>query len=515
MSDPAESKTGGANLGKRDLSSPREAPKQYKSSGQSRSAQKRPSSGQTILPRSEESKQFSNQAITSPPQPRSSGQHKQKEILESPRASSITRSPYNFEELRGRYRIIEKLDSGTFADVWKGEKMCKEGDEPPKNRYVAIKRLHSISSRRRANEIKILWEFGGKAHIAQLLDLYRHETRLCMVMPYFEIVSFTEYFDRMTVKDVRDYMRALLSSLAVLAEKGWVHRDVKPCNFIHRPANWQNSDSPARYMLIDFGLAQEESELRRKAYMQERRLQLIYSKGKKVKSLISIDEDSCTTAPPANDEDCFWVSNSEKKRTKKSGFLEEALDNNILAAPERSGTRGYRAPEVLCKTWHQGPALDVWSAGVILLSILTRIYPFFEASDDIHALAEIVHIVGKRPLQLAANRVNRCFKVRNNGQSKERWSSFSNFAKSLLSNHKKTSSVAGGGVECRGERCRLISALEVESGHNCSKADAEWPEEVWELLDRLLTIDQLDRITAKDALELPFLGNQRINSTTS
>jgi len=495
-----------ANLGRRNLSSPGVADHQYKSSGGAFSAEKRPSSGQIILPRAEGSKQSSNHAVTSPPQPRSSGQQKEEDILESPRANTDTkRTPWNFEELRGRYRIIQKLDSGTFADVWKAEKLLKEGDEPPKNRYVAIKRLHSISSRRRANEIKILWEFGGKAHIAQLLDLYRHETRLCMVMPYFEVVNFTEYFQKMTVEEVREYMKALLSSLAVLAEKGWVHRDVKPCNFLHRPANWQNTNSPARYMLIDFGLAQEESELRRKAYTQERRLQMIYNKGKKVKSLVSIDEDPCSAAPPTNDEDCFWVCNSEKKRTKKSGFLEEALDNNILAVPERAGTRGYRAPEVLCKTWHQGPALDVWSAGVILLSILTRIYPFFEASDDIHALAEIVHIVGKRPLQLAANRVNRCFKIRNNGQSKERWSSFSSFAKSLLSKHKKQApSAGGGGVESAENKCGFLSALEVKCGHNCPKADAEWPDEVWELLESLLIIDQLDRITAKDALELPF-----------
>jgi cell division control protein 7 len=322
-----------------------------------------------------------------------------------------------------------------------------------------------------------------------------------MVMPYFELVSFTEYYDKMTVDEVRSYMRSLLSSLAVLAEKGWVHRDVKPCNFIHRPANWKNSGCPARYMLIDFGLAQEESELRRKAYLQERRLQIIYDKGKKVKSLRDIDEDSYTTAPPANDEDCFWVSSAENKRTKKSGFKEEALDNNTLPVPERAGTRGYRAPEVLCRTWHQGPALDVWSSGVILLCILTRIYPFFEASDDIHALAEIVHIVGKRAVQLAANRVNRCFKVRNN-QSKERWSSFSNFAKGLLSKHIAGSNVAGVGQVCRKAKC----VLEVKCSYNCPKAAAEWPKEMWELLDHLLTIDQLDRITAKAALKLPFFS---------
>lgn len=39
--------------------------------------------------------------------------------------------------------------------------------------------------------------------------------------------------------------------------------------------------------------------------------------------------------------------------------------------PLRGGTRGFRAPEVLLRCTKQTVAIDIWSAGVILLSILS------------------------------------------------------------------------------------------------------------------------------------------------
>ena len=42
-----------------------------------------------------------------------------------------------------------------------------------------------------------------------------------------------------------------------------------------------------------------------------------------------------------------------------------------LQAP-RAGTAGFRPPEVLLKSSTQSTAVDVWAAGVILLSMVTR-----------------------------------------------------------------------------------------------------------------------------------------------
>lgn len=47
-------------------------------------------------------------------------------------------------------------------------------------------------------------------------------------------------------------------------------------------------------------------------------------------------------------------------------------------------------------------ALDIWSAGIILLCLLTRRFPFFNSNDDTEALAEITAIFGKRKLEKCA-----------------------------------------------------------------------------------------------------------------
>ncbi|XP_056149650.1 cell division cycle 7-related protein kinase [Lampris incognitus] len=62
----------------------------------------------------------------------------------------------------------------------------------------------------------------------------------------------------------------------------------------------------------------------------------------------------------------------------------------------RAGTPGFRAPEVLLKCPDQGTAIDMWSAGVILLSLLSGRYPFFKANDDLIALTQIMTIRGSR-----------------------------------------------------------------------------------------------------------------------
>ncbi|XP_074543846.1 cell division cycle 7-related protein kinase isoform X1 [Halichoeres trimaculatus] len=68
----------------------------------------------------------------------------------------------------------------------------------------------------------------------------------------------------------------------------------------------------------------------------------------------------------------------------------------------RAGTPGFRAPEVLTKCPNQGTAIDVWSAGVILLSLLSGRYPFFKAGDDLIALTQIMTIRGSRETTQAA-----------------------------------------------------------------------------------------------------------------
>ena len=74
-----------------------------------------------------------------------------------------------------------------------------------------------------------------------------------------------------------------------------------------------------------------------------------------------------------------------------------------LHAP-RAGTPGFRPPEVLLKSPHQSVAVDIWAVGVILLSLLSRSYPFFRSPDDMTALAELISLFGSREVQAAAKK---------------------------------------------------------------------------------------------------------------
>lgn len=77
-------------------------------------------------------------------------------------------------------------------------------------------------------------------------------------------------------------------------------------------------------------------------------------------------------------------------------------DSRPSRRANRAGTRGFRAPEVLFKCTSQSTKIDIWSAGVILLTFLGRRFPFFNSMDDVEALIEIATIFGTRKMKAAA-----------------------------------------------------------------------------------------------------------------
>jgi len=57
---------------------------------------------------------------------------------------------------------------------------------------------------------------------------------------------------------------------------------------------------------------------------------------------------------------------------------------------------------VLLKCNQQTGAIDVWSAGMILLFFLTGKFPLFQSSDDVEALMEIAVIIGRQKMERVA-----------------------------------------------------------------------------------------------------------------
>lgn len=168
---------------------------------------------------------------------------------------------------------------------------------------------------------------------------------------------------------MRLYMKSLLTALRSTHMKKILHRDVKPTNFLYNPQQ-------ARGVLVDFGLAEREGT----------------------------DWHQCACAL-SSEERRYRIAHSVYAQSQQAGHQTSSYPKNDTRnsrRANRAGTRGFRAPEVLLKCTQQTCSIDMWSVGVILLTLLTRRFPFFHSADDIDALLEITTIFGRKRMKETA-----------------------------------------------------------------------------------------------------------------
>lgn len=80
----------------------------------------------------------------------------------------------------------------------------------------------------------------------------------------------------------------------------------------------------------------------------------------------------------------------------------------MISAPREHDQRfGYANIAYTYMHVHTHTAIDVWSAGVVLLSLLSKQFPFFNSTDDQDAIVEIACIFGSRPMEKCAARYDR------------------------------------------------------------------------------------------------------------
>lgn len=324
------------------------------------------------------------------------------------------------------FTILKKIGEGTFSTVFLAE--------TPSGETIAVKQVTKTTHPSRvAKELKYLLALKGEKNVVEMLSVVREEDNILIVFPYLSSTNFKEFLGQRKLSDIKYYLFELLTALHRVHAQKIIHRDVKPSNFLYH----QETNTGA---LIDFGLSQEVGE--KEAAVKEKKKRFFFS--------------------------TQHVARGDRQVSRPPGYpIKDARPP--LSAP-RSGTRGFRAPEVLFRVENQTTAIDIWSAGVILLTLLTKKYPFFTARDDLNALVEIGSIFGDREMRAAAKHYRRVWK--------------SNIEQCI---HPRT------------------PLREVVS--RCVQPSEEFPDAVFDLLEKMLTLKDTDRITAEAALRHRFFND--------
>ncbi|XP_047662254.1 cell division cycle 7-related protein kinase isoform X2 [Tachysurus fulvidraco] len=437
------------------------------------------------------------------------------------------------------FRITDKIGEGTFSSVYLGEAQMSDGTRE----MFALKHLIPTSHPVRiAAELQCLTVAGGTENVMGVTYCFRKDHHVVIVMPYMEHQAFVDIVEKLSFEEVRHYIYHLLKALKHIHNFGIIHRDIKPTNFLYNRRE-------KKYALVDFGLAQgtpdTQIELLKelmglckgsRSVFCERNLNSVNTtktltdktEGPVIKptktddiiprKLVSTKRRAVPARAPATNQKTKPVTLNLSLTC--SCYMTDRICNICLSRKQqvapRAGTPGFRAPEVLTKCPDQGTAIDVWSAGVILLSLLSGRYPFFKANDDLMALTQIMTIRGSRETVQAAKKFGKavvcsrelprldlrilCETLRGL-RSCEDDSLPEEFQ---VSRHPADVKKARPGNRAEKQSCAEDNAAEPHGAGWDAVSD-----EVYDLLDKLLDLNPATRITAATAVQHPLFKDIR------
>jgi cell division control protein 7 len=316
---------------------------------------------------------------------------------------------------------------------WVSPNGARPGVKKP--HYVAIKKIYVTSSPIRIqNELQLLYDLRGCHAVCPIITAFRDNDQVVAVLPYYRHHDFREFFRHMLVDDMRTYFRQLFFALEAIHSHNILHRDIKPTNFLYDAQR-------QRGVLVDFGLAEREEWDTNPCICTESSA----SRKSKIDRCYAGQHPGLGNGYPKND-------------TRQS------------RRANRAGTRGFRAPEVLFKCNSQTTKIDVWSAGVILLTIMARRFPFFNSTDDVDAMIEIATIFGRKRMKHCALLHGTVFDCT---------------------------------LETIGEKGHPLEKLIVWS--QCAQKLSDEEKEAVGFLERCMELDPRKRLSASEALAHPFL----------
>uniref|UniRef100_A0A8C4QUZ9 non-specific serine/threonine protein kinase n=1 Tax=Eptatretus burgeri TaxID=7764 RepID=A0A8C4QUZ9_EPTBU len=450
-------------------------------------------------------------------------------MIKSENAHDVASLP----QLEG-FKIIEKIGEGTFSSVYLAtRKLAPDGPEETLAVKYIIPTSHPL---RIATELQCLQIAGDTDNVMGIRDCVRHEDRVTIIMDYFEHNNLSDIIQDLTLEEVRDYMKNLLIALKHIHQLGIVHRDVKPSNFLY-------NRKLGRYALVDFGLAQG---------MDHTVIPLLKSKSSLLSTVKPRDQEKAWASfsgLPATAAERSQVlfdgktkgllknclashgkstrlasqlrqKSSQRPSTKAlqhpptpspicQCFLFDRVCHTCLARSEqtapRAGTSGFRPPEVLLKYPRQDSAVDTWAAGVIFLSLLSARYPFFRATDDLLALAQVIVLRGSLEVAAAADSFGKALLCSMDCPPVQ----LRMLCESLRAGKQQNLRSDSESGKPPSKRARMEDFPAQPEEQTTESAAGGWnsvPDSAFNLLDRLLELNPHLRITAEAALQHEFFS---------
>ncbi|XP_061721581.1 cell division cycle 7-related protein kinase-like [Cydia pomonella] len=403
------------------------------------------------------------------------------------------------------FEIHRKIGEGTFSSVYLGsikqDASVADGDK----RWFAIKHLVPTTHPTRvAHELRCLRDIGGKNNVIGVELCLRNLDHVVFIMPYIPHQKFSEYVGDMEADELRQYMRALLTALRHVHTFGVIHRDVKPSNFLY-------DRERRRYALVDFGLAQHTAVPAQPPlaqpppahqHLKRTRDDDSVLPGAKRMALDLCVRRAAHSPAPAPAPAPVLAPTHGCACAGAGGVCGECA---VWTPPRanRAGTQGFRPPEVFFKYPYQSTAVDMWAAGVILASALSGRYPFFRATDDLTALAEITELLGTEALQRTA----RALGCRLVTSTHRHGLCLRKLSARLRGARPGPGPAAPACAKCRRRNAGCVCRDDTPAyTHDPLRSVCGFPDAAFALAARLLEPDPRARITAAEALRHPFLA---------